>query len=124
MNDVNHHSYEENRTIYFDDRLDAAMVENLNAMFEDLECLEIINYVHCISIGDEETIEDSITGQPTSNDNYHVTLKELWRANPDRNRMRAFSKNQALIWPDCFVQPGYIWKSKISKSLRSIHFNA
>ena len=108
MNDINNHVYQVNRTIYFDPRLDAAMVENLNKVFAELHCLEIINWgaLQFRELEEEEP-ED------------HVTLEELTTKRlrePNRQRMLAYIENPKLKWPSTFTEPGNPWSISCQRS--------
>ena len=97
--------FAQNRTIYFEPTLTAPMVENLNIVFEKLGCLEIIN------LGAIEA--DVQYGQKLET---HVTLQEMSRENPDRDRMKAFTNNEALIWPMEFTKTNHVSSGSSNQS--------
>ena len=102
-NDVNKHMYKSNKTIYFDDSLDAHMVDGLNWVFEQLQCLEIIN---CVG-----------TSTLASAHEQHIMLEEMFRTETqNRERMQAFMKNGKLNWPNEFSKPGFFWGHQYKQS--------
>ena len=94
------------------------MVDGLNWVFEQLQCLEIINYV---TTGIYYSAQDGTLGdRQKRKTGRHITLEEMFRTETQsRDRMQAFMKNEKLTWPDEFSKPGFFWGHQYKQSNHS-----